>query len=329
MTSIPRAANPAAGPVRLSFAGLLIAGLAIAACGEGPHAAFAQQTQPAEPTIRAYRVPQEQLDSVANQLRSQWAGRADVRVASDPRSGQIIVQGPPDVQQSVAARLAQIQRPPATGGARADNPPLQGSGTAAPRAGTPASRTATASSVVQLRHHAAREIEESLLGLFGQRLTAAQSRELGATSYLLNGNVRIDVQQQTNRVTLSGPTGAVDGLTRLIQAWDTPDAGPERITRTVAMERSSPNTAQRLADAGADGYRTLSARRRIGNAPRERAGRSRRQRCSTRRRQSTPTATPTATRRSQRQRARATGTTSGRHGAAGRRNDRPGAGGNA
>lgn len=242
MTSIPRAANPAARLFRLSLAELLIAGVVIAACGEGSRIASAQQAQPADTTIRAYRVPQEQIDALANQLRSQWAGRADVRVASDPRSGQIIVQGPLDVQQSVAARLAQIQGPSATGGVRADNPSPQRSGTAPPR-------PATASSVVHLRRHAAREIEESLLGLFGQRLTPTQGRELGATSYLLNGNVRIDVQQQTNRVTLSGPTGAVDGLTRLIQAWDSADAGPERITRTVAMERSSPNTAQRLAAA--------------------------------------------------------------------------------
>lgn len=227
----------------------MITGLVIAACSEGPRVAVAQQAQPAETTIRAYRVPQEQIDSLTNQLRSQWAGRADVRVASDPRSGQIIVQGPLDVQQSVAARLAQIQETPATGGGRADTAAPERSGTAAPRPGSLASRPATTSSVVPLRHHAAREIEESLLGLFGRRLTPAQGRELGATSYLLNGNVRIDVQQQTNRVTLSGPTGAVDGLTRLIQAWDSVDAGPERITRTVAMERSSPNTAQRLAAA--------------------------------------------------------------------------------
>lgn len=242
MTSIPRAANPAARLFHLSSAGLLIAGLTLAACGERPRVASAQQAQPAETAIRAYRVPPEQLDSVANQLRAQWAGRADVRVASDPRSGQIIVQGPLDVQQSVAARLAQLQGPAATGGVRSDNRSLPHVPAAAPR-------SATASSVVNLRHHAARDIEESLLALFGQRLTTTQSRELGATSYLLNGNVRIDVQQQTNRVTLNGPTAAVDGLTRLIQAWDTPDAGPERITRTVAMERSSPNTAQRLASA--------------------------------------------------------------------------------
>ncbi len=242
MTSIARAAIPATVLCRSSFAGLLLVGLAIAASAERPRIAFAQQAQPAEISIRAYRVPQDQVESWAGQLRSQWAGHANVRVASDPRSGQIIVQGPPEVQQAVAARLAQGASPAATGGGRADNLPPQ-------RSGAAAQRSPTASSVVHLRHHAAREIEESLLGLFGQRLTTAQGRELGATSYLLNGNVRIDVHQQTNRVTLSGPTGAVDGLTRLIQAWDAPNAGPERITRTVAMERSSPNTTQRLAAA--------------------------------------------------------------------------------
>ena len=208
---------------------LIILGLVAVGHGQSPSPAAA----PTNLTIKSYAAPNGDFEGTVAKLRAEFENRPGLRIAADARTQQILVQAAPEVHAQIEKRLA----------------PTAATPTAAPQKTAPprltADRGKTSSSVVPLRHQSGKQIEESLVGLFGARLTPVTSTETGTASYSLNGTLRIDVQEQTNRVSFQGPSGTVDSLTRLIQALDTADAGPEKVTRTVTLERSSPATARR------------------------------------------------------------------------------------
>jgi type II secretion system protein D len=191
-------------------------------------------------TIKAYPCPNGDAESWAARLRPEFQADPNVRIAADPRTGQLLVHGTPEVHAQVIQRLSA----PAAGQAPA-RPVAAGR--------TTVERPTPGASIVALQHRSGQQIEQSLVALLGARLVPIGTAELGTKSYTLaianTGSVQIDVQGQTNRVRLQGPAASVEGMTRLVQALDTADSGPERITRTVTLERSNPALARRTIEA--------------------------------------------------------------------------------
>ncbi|HOM16167.1 MAG TPA: secretin N-terminal domain-containing protein, partial [Thermoguttaceae bacterium] len=66
-----------------------------------------EKPQPAQPVMAAYACAEGSAESIADRLRTQWRGQEDVRIAADPRTSQVLVLAPPEIQRQIAAQLGQ------------------------------------------------------------------------------------------------------------------------------------------------------------------------------------------------------------------------------
>lgn len=66
-----------------------------------------EKPQPAQPVMAAYSCPADTAQTTAERLRSQWAHQAEVRIVADPRTSQVLVLAPPEIQRQIAAQLGQ------------------------------------------------------------------------------------------------------------------------------------------------------------------------------------------------------------------------------
>ncbi|MCS7304470.1 MAG: hypothetical protein NZ602_05110 [Thermoguttaceae bacterium] len=70
-----------------------------------------------QPVVAAYLCPEGTAQSTANRLRTQWGNNPDVRIVADPRTSQVLVLAPPEIQREIAAQLDQRGLASSTGGA--------------------------------------------------------------------------------------------------------------------------------------------------------------------------------------------------------------------
>ena len=100
-----------------------------------------------EMVVKVYTCPAGTAGPLADQLREEFGMVPGVRVAADPRTSQVIVQAPPEIQARISQRLARS----APGGVA-----------------SPAQKTAG----VLLRSATVEQVETALWGMLGNRLSS-------------------------------------------------------------------------------------------------------------------------------------------------------------
>ncbi|MGA2796132.1 MAG: secretin N-terminal domain-containing protein [Thermoguttaceae bacterium] len=209
-----------------------------------PLLAQQQASQDAGPILKAYSCPVAIIEGTAARLREKFKGQPDVRITTNLRTAQILVYAPLEAQSQIADSMAGIR------GATA-SPPNRAASVHNPPAATDA--RASKSISVSLQNISGKQLEETLLNMLGNRLTAVPPAELGASSFqsILPGGavVRLDILPQVNRSSLYGTATAVDSFARLIKTLDSPPRPGDESMRLVSLNDSSIAATRRAVEA--------------------------------------------------------------------------------
>lgn len=236
-------------------------------------------------TLKAYPVAGD-LAATARQLQTAYAAQAEVRIATDARTGQLLVLAPPQVHAEIARQLG--------GTPAANTPPAATPSTmlpaAAPLVGPPqAAAPVTAAAqyarpadvvaagrplhtTVNLRNSNWDQIARALGELMPGRLSPLQSNAQ-ANAFTLamagGGDVQMQVDARNNQIELYGPATFVNRLSRLLLVLDTPQGPNDRRTSLVPVSNSREpsvrravqvlHESERPAAAGAAAVRTAVA----------------------------------------------------------------------
>jgi type II secretion system protein D len=174
-------------------------------------------------------------------LQNEFGAIPGVRITADPRTSQILIYAPPEIQVRIAQRLAAL--PPSA----SVSPPAS--------AAAPAGMNQSCS--VTLRYCTTDQLEASLAGLLGNRLRPipalrAQTRRYGVVSG--NGDsVELTIDAGLKQAIIDGPGPTVETCARLIRALDSPDEAGGRNTRLVPLRTSKPESIRRVITAVHDG----------------------------------------------------------------------------
>lgn len=177
--------------------------------------------------VRSYQVDQSQLDRTLAELRKRFPASNGTRIAADPRTSQLLVVAAEEEQRKIAQAL-------------------QASG-AAPTQAPPATPTASPLSTA-LKNIPARELEDGLTRLLGQRLTRATTNDGQVTvmSLVTDAGTQpvLQVNRQTNSVSYLGSAQSAQNWQRVVQALDRPrDAASQ--TDLVPLSRADPQKVHR------------------------------------------------------------------------------------
>jgi type II secretion system protein D len=202
------------------------------------------------PVLKAYPCPAALQADAVNRLRSQTAGREDVRIAADPATSQIFILAPPALQEVLAPQ------PGATDPAPAPNLPSSAYAGAATALPQPPSLSAGAGPMefhaspanheqfVQLANSRVEQLEPVLQRVLGQRLQPLPNPSPARPSYAFidaNGNrLELRIDHGRNGLGIVGPDNLVRQFLRLVENLDTPADGSGRAMRIVPVERTDP-----------------------------------------------------------------------------------------
>lgn len=174
---------------------------------------------------------------VLTNWQQQAAGRADMRVAIDERTGQALVFAPPEVHAQIQQQLntkmpaTQLQAP-----AVAVQPPA----VAAPNVGLNVPGNAV---LFQLRQIPAAELHGKLEGLLSRQLPARVDASGEWQTFPVEASpgasVMMSVNARAAQVRLDGPPAQVAAWRSVIEAIDSPPTSPDRVTKLVATKANS------------------------------------------------------------------------------------------
>jgi type II secretion system protein D len=202
----------------------------------------------ASPVLKVYPARSNNTLAAADWLRSQFDASLGVRVAADPRSGQLLVYAPAELQPHVAARLAQMPELPAP-------PPVApGAPAAMPKPAAAGPRPVPSqlfSQIVPLRQQSAQQVEAALAKALGDRLAVLGSPQAGAYELRLTGGAtaQFDVDRAGNRVVIRGSTAAGPALVHLVEMLDQAPAAGTPQMQLIALRNSRPTDIRRAVDA--------------------------------------------------------------------------------
>jgi len=108
-----------------------------------------EKPQPAQPVMAAYPCADGTAESIADRLRIQWGGQGEVRIVADPRTSQVLVLAPPEIQRQIAAQLDQSSMGGSPTGTPSSKPFGGGQGTTQSAQTTQTPRTSQPSQALQ------------------------------------------------------------------------------------------------------------------------------------------------------------------------------------
>jgi general secretion pathway protein D len=185
--------------------------------------------------VRIYGCPAGQAAATADALRTEFGAVANVRIAADERTSQVIVQAPPETQSRIGQRLAAST--PAAAGRQPDE-------RRAPTA-PPQSRT------IVLRHARPEQIELALLNVLGERLSLTANQRPLVKQYRLalpGGDADVTIDPSNSQVTIEGAAGAVGAFARLVQVLDSPSGSGGRDVRVLPLKGSPSPSIRQVAN---------------------------------------------------------------------------------
>ncbi|MGC4003614.1 MAG: secretin N-terminal domain-containing protein [Pirellulales bacterium] len=159
-----------------------------------------------EPVLKAYEVPGQDPTVVAARLQTQLPGDAGISVASDKRTGRVLVLATPSAHQLVAKLLG----PPAPAAAPATN----------------AEPTKRVEKAYTLKNVDAVNFETALVDLAGRKLPVSVDANNRQAIYTLTGRdgatTILSVDRTNGALAISGNDAGVEGWLRVVAALDRP-----------------------------------------------------------------------------------------------------------
>ncbi len=182
--------------------------------------------------LQTYEVPSEFIGTVGAQVQVHYHTNADVRVTTDPYTGQLMIMAPDAIQREIAAQIS--------GFLRQHNIPVGDRGV---------SLASTQQQGYNLRNLSWRELEDSIQRLAGNRLSMTTERngEL-ANLQIVNTTGRSDVIQidrRLNKVSLLGSGASVAGWTQVVYSLDQGQSDPNLLTQVIPLTPAEPRRVRR------------------------------------------------------------------------------------
>ena len=180
--------------------------------------------------VVGYPVSGQPLDVVAAQLREQYAPSTGVRIATDPRSQQLIVMAPPSIQREIAERFTTNLGQPA--GRAADAPPQQ----RGPQPG-PGHR---------LQNISWRELEDDLRRVWRGtvHVIVDGSGEGEIATAIMDSIPVLRIDRRHNHVTFPGTEEASKTWRQVVQALDYRRDRTDQQTHLVSLRNAEPANVQ-------------------------------------------------------------------------------------
>ncbi len=196
--------------------------------------------------LQAYTVPAASLADTVAKLQVQYAGNANVRVAPDARTSQVLVFAPTDIHGQISKLLAVVPVAPSV--APAVTSPLQSAAASAP-ANVIASRTFT------LRQADWREFEAALREASGRQPSSTQRNgEVAVYNIDVRGGaVTVAIDRVAGAVTLEGPSKLLEPWQKLMESLDNKQANADRSTRIVTLRKTGAGPMNKLVAAVQNG----------------------------------------------------------------------------
>jgi len=161
--------------------------------------------QAAQPVMAAYSCPAGAAETTAQQLRSQWHGHSEVRIVADPRTFQVLVLAPPEIQRQIAAQLGQSSMGGSTAGTASTKP------TGMPQATTQTSQTTQTPQTIQTSQTSQTSGSVPLKTSTSETPTpTSQQADSGPSS-----------PQPSSPIPSSGTSGTGGRQTQTVQLWQT------------------------------------------------------------------------------------------------------------
>jgi type II secretion system protein D len=202
---------------------------------ESPQAAQAPAPADSAQQIEAYS-----LDAASRDVLLAWqkyaVGRTDIRVAVDERTAQVLVVAPAAVHGEIRQQLAGRNAAPLPGEPLAN-------GLAAPAGPV----------VLQLQHIRAPEVHTRFERLLSRQLPADPDTTGEWQTFAIEtspgASVSISVNSRTGQVRLDGPPLQVAAWRKVVEALDTPPAGPGNVTQLVSTKPANQERVRKMLQA--------------------------------------------------------------------------------
>jgi len=188
-----------------------------------------------KPIVKGYPWEASDRNAVAAELRAIYADREDVRVASDPQSGQILVLAPPRVHQQIAGRLAAVRSKTTEAKSRSS--------------GFASDDVSLLKRSVPLRRLPAERVETMLRELFGPRLAPVGQERTYRFSDALGRGVEIFFDRRGHRVEVSGTAGLVEQFCRLTEHLDGGGQAEGQAALALLLRHADPMKVREAVEA--------------------------------------------------------------------------------
>ncbi len=219
-----------------------------------PHANPAPAGATPERVVRGYRVPAGELEQIATELRNEYPRSSGVRVATDPRTNQLVIVAEAAVQQRVTRLLQSAGKLIAM----SQSPENQASPPNNRNSAAPATNH-------QLQHISWQDLEQRLKQIASNRLTFSTDSN-GALATFSQQTAAgpqpvLQVNRSRNQITFFGPAPLARSWRRAVEALDQPSAAGDRsATQVVPIRKADPNRVRlamaSLRSSGDDGTAT-------------------------------------------------------------------------
>lgn len=186
--------------------------------------------------VVAYRVPPQQLASLADLLRTSYAPESGLTVATDERVSQLLVVAPTRVQSEIKAIMRD----------KGFQPFSDETGAVAQPTNLRQDRTVTQS--YDLQNISWREFEAAIVRTWGNRLNVSSQRDGELISVELPApqgvTAMMNIDRRAGKLTLSGPESIVAAWRRAVQSLDVvPDVQTD--ARWISTEAADVNEVRK------------------------------------------------------------------------------------
>ncbi len=187
-----------------------------------------QQADPAQ--LKVYEVPSELIGAVGARLQITYHGNPRVRVATEPKTGQLMVMAPESIQKDIGTKMQMLIYEARKSGLVTDDKGM--------------SVASTKRQSYALRNLRPQDLENALQRLAGPRLTTTSERNGEVAVFRLastNGMQDVlQIDRTANQVTLLGGGASVAGWMQIIYALDMGQSDPFRATHVMPLAPADP-----------------------------------------------------------------------------------------
>jgi general secretion pathway protein D len=179
--------------------------------------------------LQVYPVPSDLVGALGARLQVQYHQQPEVRITTDPKTGQLMVMAPEFIHQQISAQLQQ-----ATAGLQSNDRGLN--------VGSNQQHT------YRLTTLNWREVEDAIKKLMGSRATLSSERNGELTVFRISNNSGmydvLQVDRKQNHVNVLGG-GTVAGWMQVLQSLDAGQADKSKATQVVPLAPAEPRRVRK------------------------------------------------------------------------------------